>query len=197
MIIYEVGNGLYVNLTNKCTNRCDFCVRKTKDGFYGDLWLDHEPSAQEVISELEKTDLSSYSELVFCGYGEPTMRLEVLLAVAKYVRSVSQITIRINTNGQGNLINGFDITPLFDGIIDGVSISLNTANARDYQALCHSDFGEMAYGALIEFAALCQKHVGKVALSVVETTISDSDIEKCKMIAKEAGVILKVREFIS
>lgn len=196
MILYEVGNGLYVNLTNRCTNNCDFCVRVQKDGYYGDLWLDAEPTAEDVIKELGNFDLSKYSEFVFCGYGEPTIQLDALLSVAKYVRSVSDITIRINTNGHANLIHGYDVTPKFEGLIDEVSISLNTADARSYQDLCHCEFGEAAYDALLEFATLSSRYVKKVILSVVETTISDADIEKCQKIAKDCGVTLKVREFI-
>ena len=197
MIVYEVGKGLYINLTNRCTNSCDFCVRSTKDGYYGDLWLDSEPSADDVIEELKRRDLSTYSELVFCGYGEPTIRIDEIVAVSKYVRSVSDIHTRINTNGQANLIHGCDVTPLLEGLIDEVSVSLNTANAADYQNICHSDFGEDAYAGLIEFASLCSLHVKKVVLSVVDTTIPDEDIEKCREIAKCAGVELRVREFIS
>ena len=196
MILYEVGSGLYVNLTNRCTNNCEFCIRVQKDGYYGDLWLENEPTFDDVIKELASFDLAKYTELVFCGYGEPTIQLDVLLAVAKYVRSVSDITIRINTNGHANLIHGYDVTPKFEGLIDEVSVSLNTADAKSYQELCHCEFGEDAYAALIEFAALSKRYVKKVVLSVVKTTIPDEDIEKCQMIASNAGVQLKVREYI-
>lgn len=196
MILYEVGSGLYVNLTNRCTNNCEFCIRVQKDGYYGDLWLENEPTSDDVIKDLGNFDLSKYSELVFCGYGEPTIRLDVLLDVAKHVRTISDITVRINTNGHANLIYGYDVTPKFEGLIDEVSVSLNTADAKSYQELCHCEFGEDAYAALIEFAALSKRYVKKVVLSVVKTTIPDEDIEKCQMIASNAGVQLKVREYI-
>lgn len=197
MILYEVGSGLYVNLTNRCTNSCDFCVRVQKDGYYGDLWLDHEPTFDEIKRELSRFELNNYTELVFCGYGEPTLRLDVLLEFAKYVRSLSDITIRVNTNGHANLIYGRDVTPSFAGVIDEISISLNTADARSYQELCHSEFGEASYDGLLDFASLAAKHVKNVAFSVVRTTIPDEDIEKCKSIADKCGVFLKVREFIN
>lgn len=197
MILYEVGSGLYVNLTNRCTNSCDFCIRVQKDGYYGDLWLESEPDADMIIKELADFDLSKYTELVFCGYGEPTLRLDTLLEVAKYVKSVSDITVRINTNGHANLIYGYDVTPELDGVIDEVSISLNTADAVSYQKICHCEFGEDAYSSLLEFASLAKSHVKKVMLSVVKTTIPDEDIEKCQEIADKCGVLLKVREFIN
>ena len=197
MIVYEVGKGLYINLTNRCTNSCEFCVRSTKDGYYGDLWLDSEPSSDDVINELKNRDLSSYSELVFCGYGEPTIKIDEIVSISKFVRSISNIHIRINTNGQANLIHGYDVTPKLEGLVDEVSVSLNTANSADYQKICHSDFGEAAYAGLIEFASLCSLHVGKVVLSVVDTTIPEADIEKCRDIAKGAGVELRGREFIN
>lgn len=197
MILYEVGSGLYVNLTNRCTNNCEFCVRVQKDGYYGDLWLKNEPTLDDIINELAGFDLAKYTELVFCGYGEPTIRLDVLLDFAKHVKSISDITVRINTNGHANLIHGYDVTPKFEGLIDEVSISLNTADARSYQNLCHCEFGENAFGALIEFASLAKRYVKKVLLSVVRTTIPDEDIEKCQKIANDAGVVLKVREFIN
>jgi len=197
MILYEVGSGLYVNLTNRCTNNCDFCIRVQKDGFYGDLWLENEPTANQIIDELKTFDLSKYTEFVFCGYGEPTLRLDELLDVAKYVRSVSDITVRINTNGHANLIYGYDVTPRLEGLIDEVSISLNTKDSASYQKICHCEYGEAGYSALIEFAALAKLHVKKVMLSVVKTTIPDEDIENCRKIADEIGVHLKVREFIN
>ena len=197
MILYEVGSGLYVNLTNRCTNNCEFCIRVQKDGYYGDLWLENEPTSDDVIKDLGNFDLSKYSELVFCGYGEPTIRLDVILDVAKHVRTISDITVRINTNGHANLIYGYDVTPRFQGLIDEISVSLNTADATSYQNLCHSEFGKDAYYALIEFASLAKRYVKKVTLSVVETTIPDEDIEKCRKIANNAGVLLKVRKYIN
>ncbi len=196
-ITYVVKNGLYINLTNRCSNACDFCIRQNGDGVYGSdsLWLEREPTADEVLDAVFAYDLSKFDEIVFCGYGEPTERADILVAVAKAIKIKTPIQIRINTNGHGNLIAGYDITPTFKDVIDTVSISLNCATADDYVKVCHPEFGEKAYEGLIEFARLCKKHVTTVILSVVDTTISESDIKKCAEIAESVGVTLRVRPF--
>ena len=196
-ITYEVGNGLYVNTTNRCSNACVFCVRATVESYYGDLWLKREPTVDEICESIFSRDLSKYSELVFCGYGEPTERINDILQVAKRVKERSQLPIRINTNGQGNMIAGYDITPDLEGLIDVISISLNTADAQSYQKICRSRFGELAYQGLLDFAKAASRFVPKVVLSVVDTTISPEEIERCREIARECGVSFRLREFIS
>lgn len=195
-ITYEVGDGLYVNVTNRCTNACEFCVRQTADGTYGELWLDREPTAEEILDDILSRELDSYSELVFCGYGEPTIRLDDILWVSGKVKEKSVIKIRINTNGHANLIYGCDVTPRLEGKIDSVSVSLNTADASSYVKVCHPDFGEASFDGLLDFAAKAKKYVPTVALSVVRGSIPDEDIEKCRRIANEWNVPLKVREYI-
>lgn len=195
-ITYEVGRGLYINITNQCTNNCDFCVRTEKDNYYGDLWLKREPTKEEVVEDIKKRDLSKYDEIVFCGYGEPTMRLHDIVYIAKEIRKISDLPRRINTNGQANLIFGEDVTPLFKDAFETVSISLNAPTAEEYQAICHSVFGESAFDAIIDFAAKVKHYVKSVVFSVVDESISGDDIEKCKAIAEMAGVQLKVRKMI-
>ena len=196
-ITYEVGSGLYVNLTNRCTNSCNFCVRSNgSDSPYGNLWLEREPEWQEALSEILSRDLSKYTELVFCGYGEPTMRLPDILKIIDGVREKNPIKIRINTNGHANMIFGRDVTPELEGRVDVISISLNTADAKSYDELCHPDFGESAYEGLLEFAGLAKRYVPEVVLSVVRTSIPDSDIEICRAHAERVGVKLRVREYI-
>ncbi len=196
-VTYTVKNGIYINLTNKCSNSCDFCIRQYGPGVYGsdNLWLEREPTAEEVIADLEKYKLADYDEVVFCGYGEPTERIDVLVSVAKAIKQKSDITIRVNTNGHGNLINGRDVTPMLEGAVDIISVSLNTANAEDYVRICHPEFGEKAYDGLIEFARLSVGKAKKVVLSVVETTLPDEDIEKCRKLAESIGAELRVRPF--
>ena len=195
-ITYEVGDGLYVNVTNRCTNACEFCVRQTADGTYGELWLDREPTAEEILADIKKRELTKYSELVFCGYGEPTLRLDEILAVSKEIKKISGIKIRINTNGHASLIYGCDVTPRLEGVIDYVSVSLNTADAESYVKVCHPDHGEEAYKGLLDFTARVKKYVPAVMLSIVRGSIPDEDIEKCQRIANECGVPLKIREYI-
>lgn len=194
-ITYEVGNGLYVNVTNRCTNACEFCVRSVADGTYGELWLDREPTAKEITDDILARDLSLYSEIVFCGYGEPTLRLDDIIEVAREVKKHSDIKIRINTNGHASMIYGKDVAPLFKGAIDSVSVSLNAADSKAYDKICHPDF-ENAFEGLLDFTAKVKDHVPEVMLSVVDETLSKEDIEKCKTIARKCGVKLKIREYI-
>lgn len=196
IITYTHRDGLYVNMTNRCPNHCDFCVRSYGDTLYGNLWLEREPSTEEILADIEKRDLSRFSELVFCGYGEPTERLSDMLEICSQIRRLSDIRIRINTNGQSELINGKDSTPRWNGLFDLVSISLNAADADTYDHVCHSRYGKDAYPAILEFAKNVKPYVGHVVLSVVDTTIPPEDIEKCRAIAEEIGVELRVREFI-
>lgn len=195
-ITYTHRDGLYVNLTNRCPNRCDFCVRSYGNTLYGDLWLEREPNVDEIIDSIRKHDLSTFSELVFCGYGEPTERLSDMLQVCRYVREHSSIRIRLNTNGQSELINGKETTPLFQGLFDVVSISLNTADPQSYDAVCHSRYHLDAYPAILAFAERVKPYVGSVVLSVVDTTIPAQDIQTCREIANTIGVDFRVRDYI-
>ena len=196
VITYEVGSGLYVNVTNRCTNACEFCVRAVADGTYGELWLDTEPTKEQILADILSRDLSAYTEIVFCGYGEPTLRLDDILWVSGEVKKAHGIPIRINTNGHANLIYGCDVTPKLKDVIDCVSVSLNTANAKEYVKVCHPDFGEDAFDSLIDFAIKAKKFVPRVMFSIVRGSIPDEDIEVCKKIANDSGVPLKIREYI-
>lgn len=199
-IAYEVGDALYLNITNRCSNRCDFCIRNNGDGAYGSdsLWLDGEPTVDEICTAALERDLSSYSELVFCGYGEPTFRLPEAREVALRIKDrVKGIRIRINTNGQSDLILGYNTAPLYKDAFDTVSVSLNSPTAEGYDAVCHSDFGPAAFDGILSFVKAVKEYVPDTRLSVVSEFISDSEIERCREIADELGVSLRVREYIS
>ncbi len=193
-ILYEYGGGLYINLTNACTNKCEFCIRDFS-GIKGyDLWLNHNPSADEVIDELKKVSLDKYDEIVYCGYGEPMIRINELIKSADYIKSVCGAKIRLNTNGHANLIHKRDVTPDLEGRIDVVSISLNGKDEEQYIKLCKPEL-EGAYDAVLDFTEKCKAYVPKVILSVVDTYISEDDIQKCGKIAKKLGVEFRVRKF--
>ena len=196
-VLYDYGDGLYVNLTNKCPCRCSFCVREQMDGV-GDadsLWLKREPKEEEVKTMLAKRDLSAYRELVFCGYGEPTERLDVLLSVARYAKEKrSDLLIRINTNGLADLVYGRDTTADLKGLIDTVSISLNASNAKSYAALCRPQFGERAFDAILDYAFRVKKVVPEVVFSVVGFSLPEEEIAICRDIARRLGVAFRVRE---
>jgi len=195
-ITYELGNSLYINITNRCSNDCVFCVRNIADGVNGrdNLWLDLEPTVDQIIKSLNSRVLSKYDEIVFCGFGEPMIRYDDVFAVAEWLKQNSLPTIRLNTNGQGNLIANRDITPELAGKIDIVSISLNAKNATEYNDLCKSEFGERAYDALLEFAELASKY-SRVVLTVVDN-MELGDINACRKIAENLGLDFRIREII-
>ena len=198
-ITYIVEGKLYVNITNKCSNRCEFCIRNNGDGAYGSdsLWLEREPSRAEILTSIFSHDLTAFPELVFCGYGEPTYRLDDAVYVAKMVKEKHpEIKIRINTNGQSDLILGRKTAPDFEGAFDIVSISLNTPSAEKYQRLCHSIYGETAFDALLRFAGEVKNYVPSVLLSAVKETLTSEEIELCKQICTDLGVTLRLRDYI-
>jgi len=196
-ITYEVGNSLYLNITNRCSNNCSFCVRTKGDGVgnASNLWLDREPTVEEILTAIQKRDLAKYQEMVFCGYGEPMMRTLDILEICKQIKPANQIPIRINTNGQANLIFQRDITPLLADCVDTISISMNASNKASYQDFCQSVYGDAAFDALIDFAEKCKEYVPHVVLTVVDV-ISPQDITKCRAIANEIGVNFRVRHYI-
>lgn len=197
-VTYTHGSSLYVNVTNRCSNRCDFCVRTQADGYYSDsLWLEREPSCDEIISEIIKSEPDKFDSLVFCGYGEPTERLDDIIYVAKTVKKAFPfLPIRLNTNGQSDLICGKSTAPLFKDAFDTVSISLNAPDAKGYDNVCHSRFGPSAFDAILSFASELKKYVPNVVFSAVRGSISDDDLEKCKEVAKLCGIPLRIREYI-
>ena len=196
-ITYTIGDQLYVNITNRCSNRCDFCIRQNGDtvGDSGSLWLKSEPTREQIVADILGRDLTRFRDLVFCGYGEPTERLDVLLDVARAVKAVSPIPIRINTNGQADLIHGRRTAPELKGLIDVVSVSLNASDAEKYDRICHSRFGKRAFDALLAYASDCKAYVPRVVLSVVDC-IGPEEVEKCRAVAKRAGVEYRVRKMI-
>lgn len=197
-LTYEVGDGLYLNITNKCPCNCTFCLRQNGDGAYGSdpLWLMHQPTAEEVIEDLKKRDLSKYSQIVFCGYGEPTCELELIKEVSKYLRSVTDRPIRINTNGLSDLINKRDTAPEFEGVCDVISISLNSSTSEGYHAVTRPSFKDVdCFEAMLTFAKNVKQYVPDVVLTVVDI-IGEEEVERSRRIAESIGVRLRVREYI-
>ncbi len=190
--VYEIDGNLYINLTNACSNACEFCVRANREKYDGyDLWLEKEPTAEEVLAAIP-TD-KEYKQVVFCGYGEPTCHFEVLKKVA--VELKGKYILRLNTNGQGNLINGRDITDDVALLFDEVSVSMNASTAEKYEDICHSVYGVRAFGAMIEFAVSCAKKGVKTHFSVVDI-IGAEEVEACRVLAFQNRVLFKVRKYI-
>ena len=202
-ITYEYEGALYVNLTNKCNCACEFCLRqgKAEGSIYTEdsLWLEREPTREEALDSFLSRDVCAYREIVFCGYGEPTYRLDDLLWLVDQLKEKfgdKLPPVRINTNGHANLINGRDVCSELYGRIDTVSISLNATNAADYVALCRPVQGEEAWQAMRDFAWECTAYVPNVVLTIVDKDKTPKEIERCKQIAEGLGVKLRIRSFI-
>lgn len=194
-IVYPIGESLYVNVTNRCTNKCDFCIRHTPSGVgEADLWLEREPDREEICTAVTGAGVEKYKELVFCGYGEPTYRTDEIVFTAKKVKEISDIPIRINTNGHGNRINGRDITPEFSGCIDILSISLNASTAEKYNKICRCEFGEDGFYEMLDFAEKAKRYVPRVILSVVDI-IGEEEIDACRRICEKTGCEYRVRQY--
>lgn len=194
-IVYVVANNLYINLTNRCTNKCEFCVRYYDQPTYGDLWIKQEPTAQQIIEILNNEyDLNDYRQIVFCGYGEPTIKFDEIIAVATYCKQNGKTT-RINTNGHGSEIAGRDITKQMVGLIDIVNVSLNATDSIKYDNICHSQYGQRAFDIMLNFAKKCVDCGIQTYLSVVDC-IGKDEIAKAQTIADSIGAKLKVRELL-
>lgn len=198
-VTYAVKRALYVNLTNRCPCSCVFCIRNNAEGVYGSgsLWLEREPTVEEVVESVDSHDIDGFDELVFCGYGEPTERLDDLLAVATRVRKkYPRLKIRINTNGLSDLINGRSTALELKGLVDTVSISLNTPDEDEYERLCRPVFGKKSWQAMLDFAAACRGVVPNVVMTVVGSPVtSDEKVAKCRAVAESVGAVLRVRPY--
>lgn len=195
-IVYRYKDNLYVNLTNRCPCRCTFCLRQDRDTVGGEadtLWLEHEPSMEEIKKAFIEADVKRCSEVVFCGYGEPTEAFDRLKETAKWLKDNYGKIIRLNTNGLGNLVNERNIIPEMKGLIDSVSISLNTPDVKDYMAIVRPKFGDKSFKAMLDFAKDCAKIIPDVTMSTVSTTISHEQEEECRKICESIGVKYRIR----
>lgn len=198
-VFYDYGGGLYVNMTNKCPCRCAFCIRDMVDslGDADSLWLKREPSKEELIKMLKQQNLAAYDEIVFCGYGEPTERLDCLLAVCDYVKNdpllKEKLKMRLNTNGLSDLINDKPTAREFSGRLDAISISLNAPTAEKYNELCRPKFGIQSFDEILRFTQEVKQYVPDVTMSVVSGSISSQDVEECRKTAAKLGVKFRVR----
>ena len=194
-ILYKVHNNIYVNLTNRCPCACRFCLRQNMDtvGESDSLWLKKEPDLETVKAEFEKRNMDEYDEVVFCGFGEPTERIDLLLETARFVKKNYHKPVRINTNGLGNLINGRDIIPEMEGLVDTVSISLNTPDKKAYLDLVRPKFGERSFDAMLAFAEECVRYIPNVVLTTVDTTITKEQEAECAKICEKIGARYRIR----
>ncbi len=194
--VYAVHDNLYINLTNRCPCHCTFCIRQFGDGAYGSdsLWLEREPSCEEIFAEFDKYDLSEYSEIVFCGYGEPMERAEDVSFIGKELKKrYPGIKIRLNTNGLSDKIHGKSTAYLLEDAVDIVSISLNSGNAEDYMKVTRPKW-EDSFDAMLKFAEDCKKYVPQVMFTVVDV-ISEKEINDSKAVSERLGIPLRIRKY--
>ncbi|MDX9708908.1 MAG: TatD family nuclease-associated radical SAM protein, partial [Trichloromonas sp.] len=190
-IAYRIRDSLYLNLTNRCSNACTFCAKFKEFVVKGHaLKLDHEPDFAEVIRAIG--DPTRYKEVVFCGYGEPLLRLELVKEVADWLHQRG-VKVRINSDGQANLVHGRDILPELAGLVDTLSVSLNAADDETYQRICRSPFGKEAYEGVKDFLRRAPAHIPEVIATVV--TLPGIDVAACRAVAKELGVNFREREY--
>ncbi|PVX26441.1 MAG: metallo cofactor biosynthesis protein [Candidatus Bathyarchaeum sp.] len=196
-IVYWLGNNVYLNVTNKCSNSCYFCFRKFKNGIKEfNLKLEHEPTTKEVMEELQKNiNKKNWNEIVFCGFGEPLERLDLVLEVTKRIKKQYWKTVRVDTNGQAYLLNkGRNVVQeLKDAGVDKISVSLNAPDKETYNQICKPIF-EDAYENVIEFIKKANKEGLQIEATAV--TIPEVEITKVKELAERIGVKFAVREYI-
>lgn len=201
-LAYEVGENLYLNVTNRCPCACTFCIRKNDDGAYGSdpLWLDHEPDMTEMQAALAEHDLSKYPEIVFCGYGEPTMRLHFICELANYIRQICpEAVLRLNTNGLAALYvpDGENAAEKIAAAFDKVSVSLNAGTPEGYNQVTRPrNDPENAYETMLQFAVDCKAGGAEVLFTAVDV-ISPEEIEKAQQKADALGIPLRIREYIA
>ena len=196
-ITYPVSKGIYVNITNRCPCDCIFCIRNHQDHVYKSdtLWLDREPTVQEICDSIDTWHLQEYEEVVFCGFGEPTERIYDLLEVAKYIKSKSDIKIRINTNGLADLIWNESTASKLKGLIDSVSVSLNATNKEDYCDVVRPKFGVESFDAMLKFTKDCTEYVPEVMMTVVDVVTTKEEQEICRKICESVGATFRVRPY--
>jgi len=190
-IAYVIRNSLYLNITNRCTNSCTFCAKFKDFTVKGhQLCLEREPTADEVMAAIG--DPSSYDEVVFCGYGEPLLRLDLVKQIAGFLKQKG-ITVRVNTDGQANLVHDRNILPELAGLVDSISVSLNAPDAATYQKICRSEYGERGYDAIRNFLVEAKRHIPSVTATAI--TMPGIDIAACRKVAVELQVEFRERTY--
>lgn len=194
-VLYPYQENLYINLTNRCPARCCFCIKyKWSYRFRGhNLKLSSEPSASEIIKLLKETPhLEKYKEVVFCGYGEPFLRLETMKRVAEWLKkNKNKVYIRVDTIGYANLIYKRNVLPEIKNLVDAISVSLNAENEEKYLSLCQPKYGPGTYSAVLDFIAQCKKYIPRVTVTAV--AMSGVDLKKCSEIAQSLGADFRSR----
>jgi TatD DNase family protein len=193
-VAYAIRDSLYLNLTDRCTNRCSFCPKNRSTRVKGhDLALAREPTTAEVLAAVEaEGGAAAWGEIVFCGYGEPLLRLDAVLEIARELKRRGARKIRVNTDGLANLVHGRDVTDELAGVVDAVSVSLNAPDAETYERICRPD-REGAYPALLDFLGRCKDKLREVTATAV--ALPGLDVAACERVARRLGVTFRVRPY--
>ena len=196
-IVYEFEGSLYLNITNECPCRCVFCIRDKTDtvGTGKNMWHDKAPTFEQVKEAILSADMSKYKKVVFCGYGEPTCAFDVLVKTAKFIKENYDVSLRVNTNGLGNLINGRDITKELCENVDSLSVSLNAPNSERFQQITRNVYGEKSFDEMLSFTEKCVAYGTPVRLTVVDI-LSQEEIKECAEIASKLGAKFDARKYI-
>jgi len=194
VVVYPIRDSLYINVTGACTNECTFCTRFKSPYIKGhNLTLKRDPSADDIIGAVGQRRERSYKEVVFCGLGEPFLRLDVIKQVARLLKERG-CKVRVNTNGQANLIHGRNVVPELAGLVDSVSVSLNSSTAEKYFDLCRPKFGPWTFSSILEFIRECKKHIPEVSVTALD--IDPDELEACSKLAREElGVGFRERHY--
>jgi len=203
-LVYSINNEknpktIYINLTNACTNACIFCLRSQRDDVCGhEMWHDDNYTLNDIITQFNNYKNSAL-EVVFCGYGEPFIKKDMMKSFCEYLRkNYPHIRIRVNSNGHANAIWKTNVAEEFKGLIDSVSISLNSDNEKEYNEICKPNI-ENAYETMKDFAISCKNAGMDISMSVVTgfDNIHSINVKNCEKIAKELGAKFRNREFIT
>lgn len=191
-IAYNIGNSLYLNITNRCSNSCTFCPKFTDYNLRGnDLLLESEPTFTEVLAAVgNPVDID---EVVFCGFGESLLRLDLVILIAWELKQLYNYRIRINTDGQANLVHGRNILPELAGLGDCISVSLNAPDAATYMRLCNTPFGVEGFSAVCDFIRGATRWVPEVIASAV--TVTGVDMAACRTLAESLSASFRLREY--
>jgi TatD DNase family protein len=192
-ITYKFDKSLYINMTNRCTNVCTFCIKyKWKGKFHGnDLMLTREPAAEEVIKAIGNP--KKYKEIVFCGYGDALIRLEEFKEIARWIKDHGG-KVRVNTSGHANLYHKRNIVPELKGLVDAISISLNAKDSKQYMALHRPKHGLKSFRAVLAFARQCLKYIPDVTLTAIE--LPGVDLKQCEKVARRTHARFRIRPYL-
>lgn len=191
-IVYKIHNSLYLNITNRCSNSCTFCPKFKEYTLKGnDLLLASEPSFEEVMAAVGEP--AKVDEVVFCGFGESLIRLDLVTRIARELKRRKNFRIRINTDGQANLVHGRNILPDLAGLVDCISVSLNAPDAATYMRFCNTPFGAEGFRSMCDFISEAKKHIPHVIASAV--TVPGVDVDACRALAESLGASFRIREY--